>query len=144
MCLKTFSCRIGHATIESTEHLISNHILPMTSQVLELGGKSFYISICITATWNSHSMLLRINTFFLANTIDTCLTKLEGEIQTKNRSSIISKFVSWLVFVVCVFLLLLMFCGFFCFVFFSDGKCLLLFVYCMSLFNRFTPINAIL
>lgn len=89
-------------------------------------------------------MLLRINTFFLANTIDTCLTKLEGEIQTKNRSSIISKFVSWLVFVVCVFLLLLMFCGFFCFVFFSDGKCLLLFVYCMSLFNRFTPINAIL
>lgn len=97
-CLKIFSCWIGHATIESTEHLISNHILPVTSQILELRGKSFYISICITTTWNNLFMLLRINTFFLASTIDTCLTKLEGEIQTKNRSSKISKFVSWLFF----------------------------------------------
>lgn len=45
----------------------------MASQTLELRGKDFYIDTCIiTTTWNNHFffVLMRINKFFLACTID--------------------------------------------------------------------------
>ena len=60
----------------------------MVSQILELRGKSFYIDIHTTTTWNSHFVLLRISMFFLASIIDISPSSFVSQTQTKNRSTI--------------------------------------------------------
>lgn len=90
----SLSWPIRHTSIKYPEHLlISKHRQTMASQILELRGKNFYIDICITTTWNNHFffVLMRINKFFLACTVDISPFNFVSQRQTKRNPQIVNK-----------------------------------------------------
>lgn len=65
----------------------------MASQTLELRGKNFYVDICIKTTWNNlfFFVLMRINKFFLACTVDIFPFRFVSQRQTKRNPKIVNK-----------------------------------------------------